>query len=199
MRPFMGEWRCSTGLDTHRYDLLEKAFIYIKKAITIYKRYTWEERSVPNHIPTLFHEMSKIVIQLTEMNKDCGTACRKEMFQLFDDILTEDEGQLVLDDAIASVEILQEDYHSIFLISKEILGSENSQERIIRQALTPRKQNSQRMKLEGLLHCGLAVPLKKIRCQTHTHRGIRRNIPSLSGSPTAEAWSAEKHRCVGTF
>ena len=53
------------------------------------------------------------------MNKDCGTACRKEMFQLFDDILTEDEGQLVLDDAIASVEILQEDYHSIFLISKE--------------------------------------------------------------------------------
>ena len=53
------------------------------------------------------------------------------VFQLFDDILTEDEGQLVLDDAIASVEILQEDYHSIFLISKEILGSENSQERYL--------------------------------------------------------------------
>ena len=77
--------------------------------------------------------------------------------------------------------------------------SENSQERIIRQALTPRKQNSQRMKLEGLLHCGLAVPLKKIRCQTHTHSGIRRNIPSLSGSADCRGLVCRETQMCGTF
>lgn len=118
-----------TGLSSRRYDLPEKAFAYKKKAIRSCRLSHQEEHTLPDLIPELVHGLGRITVRLTEQNKSRGTACFEEMCQIFDVILDEDEGRLVLNEAHMGE--LPLDYRGVFWALNKIPGSEEVHKRYL--------------------------------------------------------------------
>lgn len=91
----------------------KKAFAYKKKAIRLYRCYHQENQTFPERFPKLAKALGGIISNLYA-DKSCQEMCRSEMYQLFNDILTEDEGRLILSDTIENMNILGGDYLGIF-------------------------------------------------------------------------------------